>query len=131
MKPASHPPTHRVELTQLIDKLQLFTIVLKPHPTTQPNEELMHTTMQSYMDTLFATQREANLIMSLLQDIPTFEGLDSSALADWLMDLETAADVLTESTTHQVEAKFHGLTHTLIHEALQAGKYWGEVKGIL
>ena len=31
----------------------------------------MNTTMQAYTDTLHATNREANLTKSLLQDIPT------------------------------------------------------------
>ena len=59
----------------------------------------MHKTMQAYTDTLHATQREANLTMSLLQYIPTFDGQDSSNLEDWLSDLETATDILTEPHT--------------------------------
>ena len=43
-------------------------------------------------------------------------------LKDWLMDLETTTDILTESHTCLAEAKSCSLTHTLIHEALQAGK---------
>ena len=46
-------------------------MMLQPHPIPQPNDEPMHTTKQVYMDTLHATQREANLTMTLLQDIPT------------------------------------------------------------
>ena len=38
----------------------------------------MHKTMQAYTDTLQATQREANLTMTLLQDIHTFDGQDFS-----------------------------------------------------
>ena len=34
--------------------------------------------------------------MTMLQDTPTFNGQDSSKLEDWFMDLETAADFLTE-----------------------------------
>ena len=47
------------------------------------------------------------------------------------MDIETATDILTESSTHLAEAKSCGITHTLIHEAHQAGKCWDEIKGIL
>ena len=83
----------------------------------------MHTTMQTYIDILHATEREANLTMSLFQNIPTFDQQDSSKLADCLTDLETVADIVSESHTCLVEAKSYGLTHTLIHEALQAGKY--------
>ena len=52
--------------------------------------------MQAYVDTLHVTQKEANLNMTYLQDIPTFHGQESSKLQDWLMNLETAADILTE-----------------------------------
>ena len=57
------------------------------------------------MDILHATQRESNLTITMLQDIPTFDGQDSSKLEDWFMDIETAADILTESHTYLVEAK--------------------------
>ena len=80
----------------------------------------MHTTMQAYTDTLHATQREANITMTLLQDITMFSGQDSSKLEDWFMDVETATDILTKRHTYLAEAKSHGLTHTLIHEATQA-----------
>ena len=66
----SLPPTYVVELTQLTDRLQHLTMILKPHPTPQAKEEPVHTTMQVYTDTLHTTQRKANLTMSLLQDIP-------------------------------------------------------------
>ena len=49
-----------------------------------------------------------------------FDGQDSSELKDWLMNLETAADILTESCTHLAEAKSCGLIHTLIHKVHQA-----------
>ena len=60
-----------------------------------------------------------------------FNGQESSKLEDWFMDIETAADILTEIHTCLAEAKSHGLSHTLICEALQAGKCWDELKGIL
>ena len=69
--------------------------------------------------------------MTMLQDIPTFDGQDSSKLEDWFMDTETVADILTESHTHLAEAKSCSLTHTLICEATQAGKCLDEIKGIL
>ena len=87
--------------------------------------------MQAYMDTLCATQREANLTMTLLLDIPMFNGQDFSKLEDWFMDIETAANILTESHTCLAEAKSCGLTCTAIGEALQAGKCEDEIKGIL
>ena len=47
------------------------------------------------------------------------------------MDIETASEILTESHTHLAKTKSHSLTHTLIFKALQAGKCWDEIKGIL
>ena len=47
------------------------------------------------------------------------------------MNLETNADILTESHTCLAEAKSCGLTHTLICEALQAEKCWDELEDIL
>ena len=40
------------------------------------------------MDTLHKTQRESNLTTTMLQDIPTFDGQDSSKLEDWFMDID-------------------------------------------
>ena len=91
----------------------------------------MHKTMQTYRDTLHATLREANLTMTLLQDIPIFDGRESSKLEHCFMDIETAADILKESHTHLARAKSYGLTFTLICEALQTGKCWDEIKGTL
>ena len=47
------------------------------------------------------------------------------------MDIETTADILTESHTCLAEAKSCGLTCTLICKAIQAGKCWDDIKGIL
>ena len=118
------------ELTQLTDKLQHLTVKVQPHPVPQPNEEPVHKTIQAYTETLHATQREANLTMTMLQDIPTFNGEDSSELEDWLIDIETTADILTDSHTCLAEVKSHGLAHTLICQAIQTGKCWDEIKGI-
>ena len=83
------------------------------------------------MDTLHATQRESNLTRTMLQNIPTFDGQDSSKLGDWFMDIETTTDVLKESHTCLSEAKSHSLTLMLICKATQTGKCWDEIKGIL
>ena len=88
----------------------------------------MHKTIQAYTDTLHAMQRESNLTMTMLQDIPTFDGQDSSKLDDWLMDIEIATDILTESHTSLAEAKSHGLTLIFICKATQC---WDNIKGIL
>ena len=43
--------------------------------------------------------------MPMLQDIPTFDGQDSSKLEDWFMDIETAVEILTENHNHLTEVK--------------------------
>ena len=69
--------------------------------------------------------------LTMLQDIPTFEGQDPSKLENWLMDIETTSDILTESHTHLAEAKSCSLTCTFIHEATQTGMFWDEISDIL
>ena len=110
LRSATLPPTHMLELMQLTDKLQHLAMTFQPHPTHQPIEEPMDNTMQAYTDTLHSTQREANLTMTLLHDIPMFDGQDSSKLEDWFLDIKTTTDILTESHICLAEAKSHSLT---------------------
>ena len=119
------------ELMQFTDKLQHITMMLQLHSTPQSIEEPVHKAVQAYMGALHATQREANITITLLHDIPTFDGQDYSKPENWSMDIETATDMLTERHTHLTEVKLYSLTHTLIHETLQTGKCWYEIKGIL
>ena len=67
---------------QLKDRLQPLTMTLQPQPNPRAKEPI-HTTMQ------------ANITMTLLQDIPKFNRQDSSKLEDLFMDIETATDILT------------------------------------
>ena len=67
----------------------------------------------------------------MLQDIPAFVCQDSSKLEDWLMDIETTTDILTENCTHLDEAKSHGFTCMHNCETTQTRKCWDEMKGIL
>ena len=46
-----------------------------------------------------ADSHSYSLESSLLQDIPTLNGQDSSQLEDWLTDIETASEVSGESRT--------------------------------
>ena len=94
-------------------------------------DELLHTAMQKYMDTLCTTQQQMNLITSLLHDIPTFHGGDTTKLKDWHSDIEMAADILKESQACLTEATSCSLTHTLFHEKLQAWKCWDDIRDIL
>ena len=82
--PQSTPTT---ELTKLTDKLQHLTMMLQPHLAPQSSKEPVENTMQVYTDILQATQRELKLTITMLQDIPLFDGQDSSKLEDWFMDI--------------------------------------------
>ena len=88
LKSTAYQLTSTAELIQLTDKLQHLTMMLQLHLAPQPSEESVHRTTQAYIDTLCATQRESNLTMTMLQDIPTFDGQDSSKLEDWFMDIK-------------------------------------------
>ena len=61
--------------------------------------------MRHYMNTLCSAQKQTNLTNSLLQDIPVFNGHDTTHLEDWLEDIETAADLTAESRTKLAQAK--------------------------
>ena len=87
--------------------------------------------LQQYTETLYTAQKHTTFANTLIQDIPTFSGNDSTQLEDCLVDIKTAADLTDESRTKLVQAKSKGLTHTLRTEALTLGKCWEEIKDIL
>ena len=87
--------------------------------------------LKQYMDTLCSAQKETNFMNTLIQDITSFNGNDSSQLEDWLVDIENAADLSAESRTKLAQAKSKRLTHTLITEALTSGKCWDDIKDLL
>ena len=71
-------------IQQLEQKLNQLAITLCP---PEPIEEVL----DKDTDTLCNTQKKTSLESSLLQDIPTLNGNDSSQLEDWLTDIETAS----------------------------------------
>ena len=87
--------------------------------------------LDKYTKTLYTAQKKTSLESSLLQDIPTLNGQDSSQLEDWLTDIETASELTGESRTKIAQAKSKGLVRTLISEALIAHKIWEEIKDSL
>ena len=87
--------------------------------------------LDRYTKALCTTQKKTSLESSLLQDIPTLNGQDSSQLEDWLMDIETASELTGESRTKLAQAKSKGLVRTLISEALTAQENWEEIKDSL
>ena len=84
-----------------------------------------------YTETLCTAQKQTNFKNTLIQDIPIFNGSNSMQLEDWLVDIETAADLTDESRTKLAQAKSKDLTHTLVTEALTLGKNWEEIKDLL
>ena len=106
-------------------KLNQLTITLSP--PSEPIEEVL----DKYTDTLCNAQKKTSLESSLLQDIPTLIGQDSSQLEDWLTDIETASELTGESRTRLAQAKSRGLVRTLISEALISQKTWEEIKDCL
>ena len=97
----------------------------------KPTPHPVHKTMQAYKDTLHTMQRKSNFTTTMLQDIPIFDGQDSSKLEDWFMDIETTTDIPTESHTYLAKAKSHSLTCMLMCEATQTEKYWDDIRGFL
>ena len=84
--------------------------------------------LQQYTETLCTAQQQTTFANTLIQDIPTFNGSDSTQLEDWLVDIKIAANLTDESRTKLAQAISKGLTHTLITEALTLGKCWEEIK---
>ena len=57
------------------------------------------------MGTPCSAPKQTNFTNTLIQDIPIFNGNDSMQLEDWLMDIETTADLSAESRTKLAQAK--------------------------
>ena len=70
-------------------ELQKLSIPLHPPAPTDPLGEVI----QHYTNTLCFAKKQTHLTTSLLQDIPVFNGHDTTHLEDWLVDIETAADL--------------------------------------
>ena len=115
----------REAITNLEQKLNQLAITLCP--STEPIGEVLN----KYTDTLCNAQKKTCLESSLLQDIPTLNGNDSSQLEDWLTGIETASEVTGESGTKLAQAKCRGLVRTLILDALTLHKTWEEIKDSL
>ena len=115
----------REAIHELEQRLNKLTLTL--HCSDNPIENVL----DKYTENLCTAQKKTSLESSLLQDIPTLNGQDSSQLEDWLMDIETASELTGESRTKIAQAKLKGLVRTLISEALTAQKNWEEIKDSL
>ena len=65
--------------------------------------------LQQYTETLCTAQKKTSFVNTLLQDITIFNSNNSSQLEDWLIDIETASDLTSESRTKLAQAKSKGL----------------------
>ena len=106
------------ELEQRLNRLTL---------TLCSSDDPIENMLDKYTKTLCTAQKKTSLESSLLQDIPTLNGQDSSQLTD----IETASELTGESRSKIAQAKSKGLVRTLILEALTAQKNWEEIKDSL
>ena len=91
-----------VEALQPIEhELQKLSITL--HPSAPP--EPLNDVLQQYTETLCSAQKQTTFMNTPIQDIPTFNGSDSIQLEDWLVDIETAANLTDESKAKLAQAK--------------------------
>ena len=95
-------------------RLQRLSIALCPSAPPEP----LTNVLRQYMDSLCSAQKQINFTNTLFQDIPIFNGNNSTQLEDWLVEIETVADLSAESRTKLAQAKSKGLILTLISEAL-------------
>ena len=108
---------------------KLQRLPLAHHPSAPP--EPLNDVLQQYTETLCSAQKQTTFVNTLIQDIPTFNGSNSTQLEEWLVDIETTADLTDESRTKLAQAKSKGLTCTLITEAVTSGKCWDNIKDLL
>ena len=118
-----HEP--REAIHEIEQRLNDLTLAL--HQQNTPIENVL----DRYTETLCTAQKKTSLENTLLQDMPILNGQDSSQLEDWLMDIETAAELTNKSRTKLAQAKSGGLVRTLISEALIAQRSWDEIKDSL
>ena len=82
---------HRDAIHQLEQRLNRLTLTLCS--PSEPIEDVL----DKYTKTLCTAQKKTSLESSLLQDIPTLNGQDSSQLEDWFPNIETASELTGES----------------------------------
>ena len=113
-------------------ELQTLSLTLSMPPTSTPTPtEPFGVVVHQYMDTLCATQKQAHLINSILQDIAVFNEQDTTKLEEWLTDKETAMDLTKESWAKLVKAKSRWLTRTIVMKAIYSENTWDDIKDLL
>ena len=93
---------HRVEtaksqpmeaINHLEFELHRLSITCQPSAPQEPMDRVL----QQYTETLCLTQKQTTFANTSIQDISTFNGSDSTQLEDWLIDIETTANLTDES----------------------------------
>ena len=86
-------PTEAIKCLEC--ELHRLSLALHPLAPLEPLDEVL----QKYTKTLCIAQKQTTFANTLLQDIMIFNGSDSSQLEDWLVDVETATNLTSESRT--------------------------------
>ena len=107
-------------------ELQTLSISLNPLAPTEPLGEVI----RHYTNILCSAQEQTNMTNSSLQDILVFNGHNTTQLEAWLVDIETAADLMAESK-QTCSSQVKSLTYTLITKAITSGKSWEDIKDLL
>ena len=95
-----------------------LTLSTQSTSTLTPTEPFGEVVCQ-YTDTLCTKQKQTHFINSILQDIAIFNKHDSTKLEEWLIDIETAADLTSESQAKLVKAKFKRIKTYISHRSYQ------------
>ena len=122
---AEGPPMEAIH--HLEHELCRLSLTFQPSALPEPLDEVL----QQYMETLCTAKKQTTFVNTLIQNISTFNGSDLTQLEDWLIDIETTANLTDESRTKLAQAKSKGLIFTLIMEAITLGKNWKEIKDLL
>ena len=70
---------------------ELYRLSLALHPSAPP--EPLDEVLQQNTETLCTAQKKTTFASTLFQDITIFNGNDSTQLEDWLINIETAANL--------------------------------------
>ena len=119
VKAAKNQPADAINCLEC--ELLRLSLVLCPSAPPEPLDEVL----QQYTESVCTAEKKTTFTSTLLQDITIFNGNDSTQLEDWLIYIETTANLTSESRTKLAQAKSKGLTHTLISEALNLDKSLG------
>ena len=101
-------------INHLEHELHRLCLTFQLSAPPEPLDEVL----QQNTETLCSTQKQTTFANTLIQGIPIFNGSNSTQLEDWLVDIETAADLTDESRTKLAQTKSKGLTCTLIQKLL-------------